>query len=299
MGFLKTKIWVLSFLFIALGMYPVQKYLINQGKAKKETLKQEKIGMAGYLVNAPSRSFSLPSYLDEISGLSLSSEDSLLIAIQDEKGLLFFIDKTTGEVVQRVKFGGSDDYEGVEMVGDRIYISNNKGDLYSYQLPGDSISPQDEAEKQKTFLNSSDDIEGLGYFAASNSLLLACKNARKKGAKKRNIFSYDLTKQALDSAAFLTLHARVIADSLGREKSSPHFSPSALAVHPLTGNIYILSSPASSIIVMNASGNILYAATLDRGIHRQPEGIVFDRDGTLYISNEARGTVAKVHVFNP
>jgi uncharacterized protein YjiK len=64
-------------------------------------------------------------------------------------------------------------------------------------------------------------------------------------------------------------------------------------------NLYLISSTAKAIIVLDNQGQIKSAAKLDRTLHLQPEGIAIDKNGILYIANEGRGTSPKVYVFNP
>ncbi len=66
------------------------------------------------------------------------------------------------------------------------------------------------------------------------------------------------------------------------------FQPSAIAIHPITGNLYILASVGKSLAVFSKQGKMLSLVRLNSKIHAQPEGICFSPDGTLYIVNEGK-----------
>ncbi len=294
-GSLRNRIWILSIVLIGIGLYPIQRYMKKRADALDIVLAKAQLGP--YRINVPDKTFNLPTYLDEISGLSTTGVDSLLVAIQDEEGILFFINKETGEINHQVKFGDTGDYEGVEVLSGLIFVTNSKGDLFRVEIDK-SYGAISSADKVKTWLNSDDNIEGLGHLPGSDRLLLASKDARKKPKELRYIYQFDLVRNELDTTPFLVLDGRAIADILDRDVK-PIFSPSALAVHPINKEIYILSSPAAAIIRVDQHGSIHEAARLDRRIHRQPEGMAFGQDGTLFISNEARNGLAKLHVFEP
>ena len=101
------------------------------------------------------------------------------------------------------------------------------------------------------------------------------------------------------SSAQKRLSKSAVAKNLKREKKTPYFSPSALAVHPLSGEIYIISSPAAALVVYDKQGKFLSGVELDRGVHPQPEGMVIDKQGFLYISSEARGGIATLNIYHP
>ena len=296
MTFNRNYIWAICCVLIGLGLYPLQRYILKKSSVKHEQLAQVTVGSLQYLINQPDHSFTLPTRLDEISGLSLSDNDSTILAIQDEDGIVYFIHKETGEIVREESFGDTGDYEGVELVDGKIFISNNKGDIF--HLPLDSLGAQN-ALRHKTFLNSDDNVEGLGYLPSKHALLVACKGARKKQKEFRKIFLYDVDQLSLDTAAYIQLSTAEIAEQMGRKKKSNRFSPSAIASHPQTNNLYIISSPALAMLVLNTQGEVLYSGSIDRAIHRQPEGMVIDPEGKLYIANEARDGLAKIHVFYP
>ena len=81
------------------------------------------------------------------------------------------------------------------------------------------------------------------------------------------------------------------------EKNEMRFSPSGIAVHPLTGDIYVTSSKGKMLLVMDPQGKILHLVKMKKSIHPQPEGICFDADGTLYIANEGKEDKARIYKF--
>ena len=51
------------------------------------------------------------------------------------------------------------------------------------------------------------------------------------------------------------------------------------------------------MVVLDPSGSPKNVVMLDKDIHRQPEGLCFDKKGNMYISNEGRGLVAKIYQY--
>lgn len=62
--------------------------------------------------------------------------------------------------------------------------------------------------------------------------------------------------------------------------------PAALAKHPSTGEWYVLSSTDKVLLITDANWKIKAAHKLNSSTFNQPEGIAFDRQLNLYISNE-------------
>jgi uncharacterized protein YjiK len=172
-------------------------------------------------------------------------------------------------------------------------------------------SDEPETEKFNYDLNKDNDVEGLGYDRAGNRLLLACK-AHPDGRKDaRGIYSFSLQDNRLSQDAAFTLTLGAVHEYLGKHPEIPRFdkvksffdedeldfSPSALAVHPSTGHLYLLSSKGKMIVVMNRKSEIVYIQKLEKEEHPQPEGLCFDREGNLYISNEGKDGKASVLVY--
>ena len=55
-----------------------------------------------YSINQPNKVFKMPSPLKEISGLSLTKSGTQLVAVSDEFGYLYFINKESGEVEKEI-----------------------------------------------------------------------------------------------------------------------------------------------------------------------------------------------------
>lgn len=264
-----------------------------------------------YQANVPDKTLEMPKELDEISGLSLSGDGKYLVAVQDEKGIIFYLDKNTGKVVREVKFWEDGDYEGIEAVGKDVYVVKSSGTIYQVSNDGKDV------QKYNLGLGSENDVEGLAYDAKNNRLLLACKAQAGKGAEyhqKRGIYAFDLNKKTLSPEPVLMIDGKEVQqylqqmdpsddltkllEAFSSDKEDLSFAPSSIAIHPKTGDWYILSSASKMILVLNPEGKIQYIEKLKKKIHAQPEGLCFDTDGTMYISNEARnGEPGKVYVF--
>jgi hypothetical protein len=151
-------------------------------------------------------------------------------------------------------------------------------------------------------------------------LLIACKGSpslTKENPYKgcRAVYSFDLEKEKLledpvylidlreidsyrDEDSF-TQFSRKLARILGVADPYANFRPSGIAIHPLTEEIYIISSIGKLMIVLDRDGFILDVQALDPNLFRQPEGICFSPDGELYISNEGMGGRGYILKFKP
>jgi len=270
-----------------------------------------------YKLDDPDQTFELPEILKEISGLSFNHDFSKLYAVQDEKGLVFIIDKIRGEVEKEFKFHKDGDYEGIEVVGDDVYVVKSTGTIYEINKLGEA---DQKMEKYNLFLTRENDVEGLCFDPATNKLLMACKGVPATGESfeiiryKKVVYGFDIATKNIDSIPVYSImldgiqkcihtskalkDPEVLKSSFSYEEEVLNFNPSAIAIHPATKNVYILSSAGKTLIVLNTEGEVIYIEKLDKEIHRQPEGIAFDKDGTLYISNEGSDKkTARIYKF--
>lgn len=267
-----------------------------------------------YRVDDPDDIYILPGRLEEISGLSMSADGKHFLAVQDEDGEVYWIGKKSRKVEKELKFWKDGDYEGIEVAPQGIFVLKSSGTLYQVEKT-DQEEPK--VTKYNTFLDSDNDVEGLAYDAKSQQLLLACKAASgTSGDLKltKAIYAFDLNGKFLKEEPKFCIrledvHQFLKTDPVLRKlekiqeffapgDSELGFSPSAIAKHPRSGNLYILSSVGKILMVVSPQGQILHIEKMKKSIHAQPEGICFDADGTLYISNEGKGGKGRILRFN-
>lgn len=221
----------------------------------------------------PTHRMILPDSLKEISGLSFYKNNQLA-CVNDEKGTVFIYDLLQENVVEQIEIGKNADYEGIEVVDEEIFIMKSNGKIKGFKING--------GEERKIDCTHDDvkEYEGLGYNPKTKSLLLATKELKKGKNDKKVIYAYDLEKEVFSKS--ITISEDMIKDSNGKKA----FAPSGIAVHPLTGEIYVISSQGKKLLILSEKGEKLALVELDEKQFQQPEGICFTPNGDLYISSE-------------
>lgn len=237
-----------------------------------------------YQLDQPASVVKLPKKLDEISGLSYYKPNQLL-CIQDEAAAVYVYDTRAGTVIEDIDFGGYGDFEGVEYVKGEVYALESNG-MLSHFRPGAV-----KGGHVKTGMPGKTEVEGLGYDPTANQLLIAVKKGSTAGSDKA-IYTYDLTRKTVYKALNIS---DVQLTEAGIDPDS--YKPSGIAVHPITGDWYVLTSAGHRLLVINRQGKILYSERLDEKLLRQPEGICFTPNGDLYIASEGKGRKAVILTF--
>jgi uncharacterized protein YjiK len=264
-----------------------------------------------YNLNNPVKTFKLPKDLDEISGL-VYHKDQTLLAVQDENGLIFAIDSESGEIKRTYGFGEDGDYEGITLAGDQVWVLKSNGNLTRLK------KLEDDAPRKvfKTHLSKLNDTEGLAYDVVNNRLLVVCKESPGKKIKKaRAIYGFDLSTHKLSKTPVVLIDlkkvrkmldaSRVAEDDgevagiLAGEKGGVILKPSGIAIHPVSGDLYLLSTVPQLLLILSATGRIKSVNRLNPERFEQPEGIAFDECQNLYISNERVRHSANILKFSP
>lgn len=234
--------------------------------------------------------------LEEVSGLSWAGNEQVLL-VQDEIGTIFLFDLPTGEINYRYRFRTKGDFEGVEVVGKDAYALRSDGCIY--EIKNFRESEKAKVIKHDSFLTANNDTEGLGLSANGKSILVACKssastpNTSYKG--NRSIYTFDLNTKTLQEKPSILINLDELEEITGKEDQ--RYRPSGVAVHPHSKEVYTIASSGQLLVVTNRDGSIKWVKRLDNDIFRQPEGICFDPQGNLYISNEGRGKKGNILVF--
>lgn len=268
-----------------------------------------------YQLKHPNQSFKMPNKLEEISGLCIAPDNKSLYSVQDEKGNIYKINIASGEVIEKFDFGKNGDYEGIAIYQNTVFVTRSNGTIYEVNNLG---KENQKVSNYKTDLKGKNDIEGLCYQPSSNSLLLVCKGIPTLGetieeaTNRKSIYRFDLKTRKLIEEPFYKITLKKVQQFLKQasydtelqnfqsylnQNTSFKFNPSGIAIHPKTNEVYILSSSKKMLLITDDAGEIQYMAKLNKKIHRQPEGIAFTPDGTLFIANEGKGGHATIHVY--
>lgn len=257
-----------------------------------------------YNLQEPDIIYELPPVLDEISALSISNNNEV-ICLQDEDAVIFIYDLEANMITNRFLFGKSNDFEGVEVVDETIYVLESNGRINEINNLGQE---NQEVIVHKNFLSSKNNAEGLGYDAETNSLLIACKGKAGDGKRmeeKKAIYRFDLRTKTLEVEPIILfrkedLYNYIEANNLNelsfKLKKKMPFNPSGIAVKD--GFYYTIASIGNMLIVTDKVGNIRYVSPIGKGFLPKPEGIAFDKDNRLIIASEAKNGNGRIAVFS-
>jgi len=247
-------------------------------------------GAYNYDLKAPNHTWRLPDELVEVSGNTWIDKDHLIL-IEDLHPYLYLvkIDDENATLEKIIPFA-KDDKEKID-IEDVTYINNTVYALWShgvlFKISDWQTKPR--TEKFKTFLSKENNTEGLCYDPVTQKLLVACKDAsnipgEKKSAKA--VYSFDITQNKLEEQPFLAIHKNDIEKVAGEKID---FFPSAIAVHPVTHDIYVLSTrDTKCMIIYSHDGKFKMVQFISKELMPQPEGICFSPEGQLFISSEGK-----------
>ena len=233
-----------------------------------------------YDLDAPNLQLTLDKELNEISGLVSLSEISIA-AVQDEKAVIYYLNPATGRIMGTFDFGKDADFEGLTFYKNWFYVLRSDGSIYK-------VNETQEKQKFKFKKEGNFEFEGLCLDEEKNRLLVACKSHAKKS--KRDyiyVYSFSLDKLRYDEKPLF----KIKQDRVNRK-----FKPSAIGVDP-DGSIYILSSVSKTLLVLSEKGVILQNKQLAKSLFPQAEGLTFNDEGDLFISNEKSKMPANMLVF--
>lgn len=247
-----------------------------------------------YSLDKADETVKLPKGLAEISGLTYY-KDGKLLCIQDEDALVYVYDVKAKRIAQEFSFGGYGDYEGIEYVNGEVYVLESNGNLFRFEPPADTDAVETEVankiRRTRTDLPRKTEVEGLGYDPKTKRLLLAVKNGGGASSDKA-VYSFDL----LNRAVFKDMQFND-EQLTGAGIDPKTWKPSGIAVHPVTGEWYMLTSTGKRLLITNRQAKIVYSEPLDPKLFRQPEGICFSPNGDLFIASEGDGKKGYVMRF--
>lgn len=267
----------------------------GKDKSDKKKKNKDEEDLAAEKVKVLER-WELPGELVEISGIAFTGREEVA-SVQDEEGRIYIYNLGSRKITRQVPFAGAGDYEGIAVTGSTVWVIRADGVLYEIENYTAGRPP---VTKHVTGLTRSQDVEGLTYDKKNNRLLLAIKGRESGGADYKGIYAFNLKSKKMDKAPAYRIDLEdPVFGSVGGKKKEDVIQPSDLAVHPSTGELYVVEGAKPKMLIMDASGKPKHLYKMKSSDFPQPEGIDFNEAGELFISNEGgkgKGTIVKVEL---
>lgn len=302
--------------FVIISCLLVYSCLYNQCSTSQSTIEvvPKKVQLKGvpYNIHDFDEVIVLPSELREVSGLSYDEGSKSLLCVNDELGFIYGVDLKEGLIQTKRKFGDIGDYEGLSHFKDDLVVARSNGKIYFYNPKDDNVY-----KIVLTPLSNQNNIEGIIYDAQAHKILIACKGKPRiagkfNETKGKIICEYDIEADTLMSDPYLLIKDKQLKRKVKEiysqtgldeihlqqlEDRVESFAPSGLAIHPLSGDLYVLSAQRSLLVVFNQQKQLQHIHFLAEDVHIQPEGITFTPTGDMYIANEGKTGRAKIFYY--
>ena len=232
--------------------------------------------------------------IKEISGIVWDNQSDEFIAHNDEKGIIFYLDRDTKGIKREFVFSETKgDYEDIAMAKKDVYVLRSDGKLF--RIVVDSSGKQNTFDAGQLQSSGKNDFETLYYDAERNALVILCKNCSTDDKKVVSAYAYYPDSIGFDSKALFTIDTKMV-DSMSPRPTS-RFQPSAARIHPILKKLFILSSASNQLVVTDLNGNVENVYMLAKNLFPQAEGLTFKSNGDMYISNEAVSSKAELLKF--
>lgn len=263
--------------------------------SREQTASHQRSMLGAYDLSArPKARFKLPARLSEISGLTMT-DDGRLFAHDDERGVVYQLDYTTGRIVKQFslgRWGVRADFEGIAVKGKVFYLVESNGTLYEF--PEGKNDERVSFRTYRTFLTSKNDVEGLCYDPTTDALLLLCKADPGKGYQKHKaVYEFSLKTKSLSSQPRLLIPLKDVT----RSSDGHLFNPSGIERHPRSGTFFVIAAQGHAIVELASDGTVLAQQRINKKSDPHPEGITFAPDGSLLLCNDGQGGSGSLSVY--
>ena len=281
------------------------------------------------LSSPPARQIVLPRELTEVSGLAVDAQGRLL-AHGDEAAVVHEVDPRTGAIARSWTIrGGADvgsgggegkskkgdgkkgkkdgggksaggaggaggalrgDFEDIAVVDGTVWLATSDGLLYETRLEDGTATRHD------TGLARACEVEGLAWDPGPRRFVLLCKTPRLAAWRGHVVaVAWDPAARRLDARPRFA----VPYTSLARVTGARAFGASALARLPDGSGWVMVAGPENAWAQIGPTGQLRRGGRLGASFHRQPEGLVVLRDGTLLVADEAGTRRPTLSAYSP
>lgn len=239
----------------------------------------------GYDFKHPEK-FNMPESLHEISGIAFyKGRADTVYAIQDEEGRLFRLGWGNRKQ-QHAEFGKKGDYEDLAILHETVIVLKSNGTFYLFPFSAAAKKEISPVKEHKGLLPKGE-YESIYADQQTNQVYVLCKNCKEDKKQKvmsGHIFTYNAAREELIPSGNFTMDISPLVET--EQVLRTGLKASAVARDPHSGEWYILSSVNKLLVVASPDWKIKATHRLNSATFIHPEGIAFDAQQNLYISNE-------------
>lgn len=289
------KQWLFSFVLAALSFVAaksvqelgIKTYYTHQAiNFQKET---------GYFdLDHPGSVQALPSGILPFSDICIL-DSTMLIAIQQGQGSLVLYDFIQNQFQTLNPLVANQGIRDLATVDSTIYLIDEQMFVYRSRAPYDSTSTQQVCNETLNWSSAA-----ICHHALTDRLFILPQMDSTNESSLRSVYTYNLNQNRYSETPLFTYdldEVEAFANEHGVRLTSLRMSalndsvyglnldPTAIAIHPKTNDVYVLSGSDRSIVVFDQNGTIQNFAILDKSYFPNPSGMTFSKTGDLLISN--------------
>lgn len=222
---------------------------------------------------------------ESLSSLTYNSVTDTFYTVSDDTHEIIELDRK-GDIIRRIRLSGFEEVEGIEYVGDDLYLiieePNQKISTVKIDEQTTVIDSTVASLSVAIELNGNKGFEGLAYDKKMDAITIA---------KERDPIRIYNIRGFPNGEGRFTDDLTITSDEQ-RTKALFLRDVSGLEVDPGSGHLYVLSHESKLIIELNQKGKAISTLSLlkgQSGLEKtipQAEGIVLTPDGTLYVMSE-------------
>jgi hypothetical protein len=271
----------------------LQKVGVENYYVRKATNFQKEDGY--FDLQHPNSVQTLPMGIQPFSDVTLF-DSTHLIGLDEKNGSLFMYDMVANSVSPFLSWDLGAKICNISTMDSTLLLVDDAKHIHFL------YSPYDEASLKTLNLdNEQFEATSVCIHQESHRLFLMTSNEeRTEGYSSSSVYAYNLNQQKLNAQPLFSISGEDIeAFAIQNKLIAPHsdlsiiddtlesmnFTPSAIAVHPKTNEIYVLSRGDHSLVVFNQFGEIVNFTSLDKTTFSNPSAMTFKKNGDLVITD--------------